>query len=89
MAENISSRQKVRDVLNHRHTDKLAVDFGASPVTGIHVRVIEKLRRYFGLAEVPVRVTEPYQMLGEIDQELSGLLGIDVLGLSPRENMFG
>ena len=89
MAENISSRQKVKRVLSHRQTDKLAVDFGASPVTGIHVRVIEKLRRYFGLAEIPVKVTEPYQMLGEVDPELSEILGVDVLGISPRENMFG
>lgn len=89
MSKNTSSRQKVRDVLTHTQSDQLAVDFGASPVTGIHVRVIDGLRRYFGLPEIPVRVTEPYQMLGEVDPELSGLLGVDVLGLSPRENMFG
>lgn len=89
MTEMISSRQRVQDVLAHRQTDKLAVDFGASPVTGIHVRIIDKLRRYFGLPDLPVKVTEPYQMLGEVDSELSVILGIDVLGLSPRENMFG
>jgi len=89
MTEIISSRQRVKDVLSHKQADKLAIDFGASPVTGIHVRVIEKLRRYFGLPEIPVRVTEPYQMLGEVDPELSGMLEIDVLGISPRENIFG
>ena len=89
MTEIISSRQRVKDVLAHKQADKLAIDFGASPVTGIHVRVIEKLRRYFGLPEIPVRVTEPYQMLGEVDPELSGMLEIDVLGISPRENIFG
>ncbi len=89
MAEIITSRQRVKDVLAHKQTSKLAVDFGASPVTGIHVRIIEKLRRYFGLPEIPVKVIEPYQMLGEMDPELSQLLEVDVLGLSPRENMFG
>ncbi len=89
MTEIISSRQRVQDVLAHKQADKLAIDFGASPVTGIHVRVIEKLRRYFGLPEIPVKVTEPYQMLGEVDPELSGMLEVDVLGISPRENMFG
>ncbi len=89
MTEIITSRQRVKDVLAHKQTSKLAVDFGASPVTGIHVRIIEKLRRYFGLPEIPVKVIEPYQMLGEMDPELSQLLEVDVLGLSPRENMFG
>lgn len=89
MTEMMSSRQRVQDVLAHKQTDKLAIDFGASPVTGIHVLVIEKLRRYYGLPEIPVKVIEPYQMLGELDSELSEILGIDVMGLSPRENMFG
>jgi hypothetical protein len=89
MTEIVSSRQRVKDVLAHKQTDKLAIDFGASPVTGIHVRVIEKLRRYYGMPEIPVRLTEPYQMLGEVDPELSGILEVDILGISPRENMFG
>ena len=89
MTENISPRQRVKDVLAHTQTDKLAVDFGASAVTGIHVRVIEKLRRYFGLSEIPVKVTEPYQMLGEVDRELSGILEVDIMGIPPRENLFG
>jgi hypothetical protein len=89
MTENISSRQRVKDVLAHKPTDKLATDFGASPVTGIHVHVLAKLRRYFGLPEIPVKVTEPYQMLGEVDHELAGILDVDVQGITPRENMFG
>ena len=89
MAEIISSRQRVKDVLAHKQADKLAIDFGASPVTGIHVRVIEKLRRYYGLPEIPVKVTEPYQMLGEVDPELSAIMEVDVMGISSRENIFG
>ena len=87
MSESFSSKQRIKQVLAHRQADKLALDFGASPVTGIHVRVIEKLRRYFGLPDIPVKVTEPYQMLGEVDSELSEILGIDVVeiisGLDP------
>jgi len=89
MTEIISSRKRVKDILAHKQADKLAVDFGASPVSGIHVRVIEKLRKYFGLPDIPVKATEPYQMLGEIDSDLSGILEVDVLGISPRENIFG
>ncbi len=89
MTEFLSSRRRIQDVLAHKQADKLAIDFGGSPVTGIHILVIEKLRRYYGLPEIPVRVTEPYQMLGEIDPELSEILDIDVMGISSRENIFG
>ena len=51
-------------------TRKVVVDFGSTAVTGIHVLIVEKLREYYGLEKRPVKVIEPYQMLGEIDEEL-------------------
>jgi len=65
------------------------VDFGSTSVTGIHVLIVEKLREYYGLEKRPVRVFEPYQMLGEIDDELIREMGIDVLGIFGENNMFG
>lgn len=85
----MNSKERVLASLNHQQPDKIAVDFGATPVTGIHVLAIENLRKHFGLEEKPLRVVEPYQMLGEIDEELMDLLGVDVIGLSPSNNMFG
>ena len=67
----------------------MVIDFGATSVTGIHVRSIEKLRKYYGLENRPVRVTDPYQMLGEIDQELAGIMCVDVTGAKGRNNSFG
>ncbi|MCG8307887.1 MAG: hypothetical protein MI975_10895 [Cytophagales bacterium] len=85
----MNSRERVLAALNHQQPDRIPVDFGATPVTGIHVLAIENLRKYFGLEERPVRVVEPYQMLGEIDDELMDVLGVDVIGLCPSNNMFG
>jgi hypothetical protein len=53
------------------------------------VLIIEKLRKHFGLDEKPVKVTEPFQMLGEIEEDLLGILGVDVIGISGPKNMFG
>lgn len=85
----MNSKERVLASLNHCQPDRIAVDFGATPVTGIHVLAIERLRKYYGLEYKPIRVTEPYQMLGEIDNELMDILGVDVIGLSPANNMFG
>lgn len=85
----MNSKERVIATLNHRQTDKIAVDFGGTPVTGVHVLAIENLRRYYRLEKKPVRVTEPYQMLGEIDDDLMDVMGVDVVGLSPSNNMFG
>ena len=65
-----SSRQNFLKTINHKQPDKVVVDFGSTGVTGIHVLIVEKLREYYGLEKKPVKVVEPYQMLGEIDKEL-------------------
>jgi hypothetical protein len=84
-----SSRQNFIKTINHQQPDKVVVDFGSAPVTGIHVAIVEKLREYYGLEKKPVKVIEPYQMLGEIDPELIREMDIDVIGLSGEKNMFG
>lgn len=83
------SRKEFLSTINHRQPGKVVVDFGSTTVTGIHVLIVEKLRDYYGLEKKPVKVIEPYQMLGEIDDELVREMGIDVTGLFGEKNMFG
>jgi hypothetical protein len=84
-----SSLENFIATINHRQPEKLVIDFGSTGVTGIHVVIVEKLREYYGLEKRPVKVKEPYQMLGEIDDELKNAMGIDVIGLYGEKNMFG
>lgn len=84
-----SSRENFLKTLNHKQPDRVVVDFGSTSVTGIHVLIVEKLRQYYGLEKKPVKVIEPYQMLGEIDNELLDAMNIDVTGLFSAKNMFG
>ena len=37
----------------------------------------------------PVKVWEPYQLLGYVDEDLADVMGIDVVGVSSKNNMFG
>ncbi len=85
----MNSREQLLKTLNHEQTDRVVVDLGSTAVTGIHVRAISQLRRHFGLQRKPIRVIEPFQMLGEVGWELIDSLGIDVIGAWGRENMFG
>jgi len=85
----MNSRKNFLKTLNHQQPDRVVVDLGATPVTGIHVLMIEQLREHFGLERKPVRVTEPYQMLGEVEEDLMDAMGVDVVGISPPSDMFG
>lgn len=84
-----TSRQNFLDTVNHRQPEKVVVDFGSTGVTGIHALIVEKLRNYYGLEQKPVKIIEPYQMLGEIDPDLIAAMDIDVIGLIGLKNMFG
>ena len=85
----MNSRDNLLKTLNHEQPERMVVDFGATPVTGIHVLMVEKLREHFGLEKKPIKVTEPYQMLGEVEDDLVEAMGVDVIGLSPPFDMFG
>lgn len=83
------SRKRVLDSIAHREPDVLPMDFGGTPVSGMHVSCVAALRDHYGLEKRPVKVHEPYQMLGMLDEDLKQVLGIDVEGISPRRTLFG
>lgn len=85
----MNSKKNLLSTLNHRNPDKIVVDFGSTSVTGIHILTIEKLRNFYGLEHRSVKVIEPYQMLGKIEDDLAEILGIDTIGLYPQNSMFG
>jgi hypothetical protein len=85
----MTSRERVRASLNHRHPDQVPIDFGSSSVTGMHASCVASLREYFGLERRLVRVFEPGQMLGWIDEDLKQVLGIDVEAIFPRKANYG
>ncbi|MGA3165280.1 MAG: uroporphyrinogen decarboxylase family protein [Terriglobia bacterium] len=87
----LTSRERVNLALNHQEPDRVPLDLGASAVTGMQVDTVYKLRQALGLDAPgkPVKVVEPYQMLGEIKPDLMHALGIDVVGLGKPATMFG
>lgn len=87
----LSSRQRVEAALNHQQPDRVPLDLGASPVTGMHVSSVYALRQVLGLDRpgTPVKVVEPHQMLGEIAPDLLDALAVDVVGLGVPKTVFG
>ncbi len=87
----MNSYERVLATLNHQQPDRVPLDLGASAVTGMSVVSVYLLRQALHLDPpgTPVKVTEPYQMLGEIAPDLLDALGVDVVGLIGPRTMFG
>jgi hypothetical protein len=87
----MNSRQRVKKAINHQEPDRVPLDIGGGPTSGMHVSSVYLLRQALHLDPpgTPVKVVEPYQMLGEIKSDLIQKLGVDVIPLGGRKNMFG
>ncbi len=85
----MSSKERIRQCLNHEQPDQLPIDFGSSFITGVHCSVVAELRQHYGLEPRPVKVCEPYQMLGEVEADLLDVMGLDVQPIFPNRTIFG
>ena len=86
----MTSRERLTATLNHQSPDRLCIDFGAGFQTGMGAGAVHRVREaVLGPTAHRVKVIEPYQMLGEIDEDLRQALGLDVVGVHGPGTMFG
>lgn len=85
----MTSRERVGASLNHSEPDRIPVDFDATAVTGMHVSVVSELRKHYGLDEHPVKMHEPFQCLGYIEEDLQDIIGVDVSPANGPDTFFG
>ena len=80
----LTSKDRVLTSLAHRQPDRVPIDFGSLPVSGLHVSCVAELRDYFGLEKRLVKAWEPFTMLGMLDEDLKQAMGVDVEGVYPQ-----
>jgi hypothetical protein len=87
----MNSRERIQLALAHKEADRIPLDLGGCGQTGMHVSTVYALRQALKLDPpgTPVKVVEPFQMLGEIKPDLQEILGVDAVGLGGTTNFFG
>jgi hypothetical protein len=85
----MTHRERIRSAVEHTAPDSVPVDFGGSFITGIHCSVVENLRAHYGLERRPVKICEPYQMLGLVEDDLKDAMGVDTTSIFPNRTIFG
>ncbi len=84
----MKKRQRLIDTLNHKEPDRVVMDFGATAITGMSANCVYALKKHYGI-DTPTRIHEPFQLLGEIDEDMRQALGVDVVDVTDNSNMFG
>jgi len=86
----MNQRERLLKTLNHEKPDRLCVDLGAAGQTGIGASALHQLNQALlpGYTD-KVKILEPYQMLGEVEEPLRSKLQLDVVGVHGQLNLFG
>ncbi len=87
----MTGRERMFKALNYEPVDRVPVDLGGTVTSGAQVSVVANLRQALGLDKLgePVKVVDPYQMLGEVAADLRDMLGIDTVNLLGPKCHFG
>ena len=83
----MTSRERVLAALNHQTPDRCPIDLGSNGQTGMSVSTVHRLRAALNLDQHRLKVIEPLQMLGEIEEDLLKAVHSDVVGLWNHNNM--
>ncbi len=85
----MTSRERVWAAIHHQQPDRVPLDLGATSQTGINASTLYRLRAALGLPEKPIEISEIFQMLGAVDEDLRQLVGADAVGINGPGDMFG
>jgi uroporphyrinogen decarboxylase len=76
----MTSRERILAAISHRKPDKVPVDLGATPSSGISAIAYSNLVKHLGW-DLPVLVYDTVQQLAQPDERILDLFGVDVIDI--------
>lgn len=75
----MTPKERVIAAIEHRTPDRVPIDLGSNPSSGISAIGYANLMKHLGIADRVPRVFDVVQQLAKIDEQDADLLGLDVL----------
>lgn len=82
----MTSRERVLEAINHGKPDKVPVDMGATPSSGISAIAYSNLVKHINHPELPVHIYDVVQQLAQPDMTILDRFGVDVLDIGRTFN---
>jgi len=82
----MTSRERILAAINHQHADRIPVDLGSTPSSGISAIAYSNLKKYMGLKTGQTRIYDVVQQLAEPEDEILDQFHIDVLDIGRMFN---
>lgn len=84
--KSMTSRERVLAAINHQTPDRIPVDLGATPSSGISAIAYSNLVNHIGNTELPVQIYDVVQQLAQPDRTVLDRFGVDVLDIGRTFN---
>jgi len=75
----MTHRERILTALDHKESDRVPIDLGATVVSSIALSTYDELRRYLGLPWKEIRVLEMVQQIAWVDEDVMEIFGVDVI----------
>jgi uroporphyrinogen decarboxylase len=82
----MTSRERVLAAINHQTPDRVPIDLGATPSSGISAIAYSNLVKHIGMPELPVLIYDVVQQLAQPDMKVLDKFGVDVLDIGRMFN---
>jgi uroporphyrinogen decarboxylase len=82
----MNSRDRIRATINHHTPDRIPIDLGSTPITGISGIAYQRLKNYLGILGGHTRIYDLAQQIAIVEDEIIERLHVDVLDIGRRFN---
>ncbi len=77
----MTSRERILSAIKHKEPDRVPVDFGATPSSGISAIAYNNLKKYLGTDNESTKVYDVVQQLAEPENQILDYFDIDVIDI--------
>ena len=82
----MTSRERILAAIDHKEPDRVPIDLGATPSSGISAIAYERLRRHLGISSGSTRIYDVVQQLAQPEEEILKRFKVDVVDLGRTFN---
>ncbi|MHB1484173.1 MAG: uroporphyrinogen decarboxylase family protein [Saccharofermentanales bacterium] len=82
----MNSRERILAAINHKEPDRVPVDLGATPSSGISAIAYKNLKKYLGITSGHTRVYDVVQQVAQPENMILDRFGIDVIDIGRAFN---
>lgn len=83
----MTPREYILAAVNHKETDRIPRDLGATPSSGISAIAYGNLKKHFGIARGRTRIYDVVQQLAEPEEEILDCFNIDAVDIGRAFNL--